>query len=69
MTPKIAAKKPMAEDPRHTAAVQAYELGLRALQERKFDKARGQLQKVLAGPNKSLADRAQVHIHTCDLQL
>ena len=69
MTPKIVAKKQVAEDPRHTAAVQAYELGLRALQEHKFDKAKSHLQKVLTGPNKSLTDRAQVHIHACDLQL
>jgi tetratricopeptide (TPR) repeat protein len=69
MTPKTIAKKQVAEDPRHTAAVQAYELGLRALQEHKFDKAKSHLQKVLAGPNKSLADRAQVHLHACDLQL
>ena len=69
MAQKAPAKKQVVEDPRHTAAVQAYELGLRALQERKFDKAKGHLQKVLAGPNKSLSDRAQVHIRTCDLQL
>ena len=69
MTQKASGKKQVAEDPRHVAAVQAYELGLRALQERKFDKAKGHLEKVLAGPNKSLADRAQVHIHTCELQL
>jgi tetratricopeptide (TPR) repeat protein len=69
MTQKTTTKKQVAEDPRHTAAVQAYELGLRALQEHKFDKAKGHLQKALAGPNKSLVDRAQVHIHACDLQL
>ncbi len=69
MAPKAPAKKQAAEDPRHTAAVQAYELGLRALQEHKFDKAKAHLQKAAAGPNKSLADRAQVHLHACDLQL
>jgi tetratricopeptide (TPR) repeat protein len=69
MAQKAPTKKQLAEDPRHTAAVQAYELGLRALQEHKFDKAKGHLQKVLAGPNKSLVDRAQVHIHACDLQM
>ena len=69
MTQKASTKKQAAEDPRHTAAVQAYELGLRALQEHKFDKAKGHLQKALAGPNKSLVDRAQVHIHACDLQM
>jgi tetratricopeptide (TPR) repeat protein len=66
---KIAPKKQAAEDPRHTQAVQSYELGLRALQEHKFEKAKGHLQKVLSGPNKSLVDRAQVHILTCDKRL
>jgi tetratricopeptide (TPR) repeat protein len=63
---KIAPKKQATEDPRHTQAVQNYESGLRALQERKFEKAKGHLQKVLGGPNKSLVDRAQVHICACD---
>ena len=63
---KVAPKKVVTEDPRHTQAVQNYESGLRALQERKFEKAKGHLQKVLTGPNKSFVDRAQVHILTCD---
>src|SRR6202165_878567 len=66
MALKIAPKKQVTEDPRHTQAVQSYESGLRALQEHKFEKAKGHLQKVLSGPNKSLVDRAQVHIITCD---
>ena len=66
MALKIAPKKQVTEDPRHTQAVQSYESGLRALQEHKFEKAKGHLQKVLIGPNKSLVDRAQVHIITCD---
>jgi tetratricopeptide (TPR) repeat protein len=69
MAQKGAPKKQVVEDPRHIQAVQSYEQGLRALQEHKFDKAKGHLQKVLAGPNKSLADRAMVHIHACDLHL
>jgi tetratricopeptide (TPR) repeat protein len=69
MAQKVSAKKQVAEDPRHTQAVQSYELGLRALQERKFDKAKGHLQKVLSGPNRSLADRAMVHIRSCDQHL
>ncbi|HEY6303716.1 MAG TPA: hypothetical protein VIX14_11670 [Terriglobales bacterium] len=69
MALKIAPKKQVTEDPRHTQAVQSYELGLRALQEHKFEKAKGHLQKVLSGPNKSLVDRAQVHILTCDKHL
>jgi tetratricopeptide (TPR) repeat protein len=66
---KVAQKKQAAEDPRHTQAVQNYESGLRALQEHKFDKAKGHLQKVLGGPDKSLVDRAQVHMLTCDKHL
>jgi Tfp pilus assembly protein PilF len=64
MTQKV--KKQVAEDPRHTQAIQSYEQGLRALQEHKFDKAKGHLQKALSGPNKSLVDRAMVHLHTCE---
>jgi tetratricopeptide (TPR) repeat protein len=66
MALKLAPKKQMAEDPRHTQAVQNYELGLRALQEHKYEKAKGHLQKVLTGPDKSLVDRAQVHMCACD---
>ena len=66
MAQKVTPKKQVVEDPRHTQAVQNYESGLRALQEHKFDKAKGHLQKVLSGPNKSLVDRAQVHLLTCD---
>jgi Tfp pilus assembly protein PilF len=66
MALKVTPKRQLAEDPRHTQAVQNYESGLRALQEHKFEKAKGHLQKVLTGPDKSLVDRAQVHILTCD---
>jgi tetratricopeptide (TPR) repeat protein len=69
MALKVTPKKQATEDPRHTQAVQNYESGLRALQEHKFEKAKGHLQKVLSGPNKSLVDRAQVHIITCDKHL
>jgi tetratricopeptide (TPR) repeat protein len=69
MALKVTPKKQATEDPRHTQAVQNYELGLRALQEHKFEKAKGHLQKVLTGPNKSLVDRAQIHIITCDKRL
>lgn len=69
MALKLAPKKQIAEDPRHTQAIKDYEVGVRSLQEHKFDKAKGSLQKVLAGPNKSLADRAKVHMLTCDKYL
>jgi tetratricopeptide (TPR) repeat protein len=69
MAQKTAPKKTIAEDPRFTQAVQNYESGLRAMQEHKFDKAKGLLQKVLAGPMKELADRATVHLTACNQQL
>jgi tetratricopeptide (TPR) repeat protein len=69
MALKMIPKKPAAEDPRHIQAVQNYESGLRAMQEHKFEKAKGHLQKVLSGPNKSLVDRAQVYILACDKHL
>ncbi len=62
-------KKAVVEDPRHTQAVQNYEAGLRAMQEHKFDRAKGYLQKALAGPSKELNDRASVHLNACNQQL
>jgi tetratricopeptide (TPR) repeat protein len=69
MSQKTSPKKSMAEDPRFAQAVQNYETGLRALQEHKFDKARTHLQKVIAGASKELADRAAVHLNTCNQHL
>ena len=59
-------KKSLADDPRFAQAVQNYEAGLRAMQEHKFEKAKGLLQKVLAGPSLELADRARTHLNTCN---
>jgi tetratricopeptide (TPR) repeat protein len=69
MAQKPTAKKPMAEDPHYTQALQSYETGLRAMQEHKFDKAKPHFQKILAGPVKELADRAHVHLNTCNQHL
>jgi tetratricopeptide (TPR) repeat protein len=62
-------KTSQAVDPAFTQAVQNYESGLKLLQERKFDRAKSALEKVLAGPVKELADRARVHLNTCNQQL
>lgn len=69
MQKSAAAKAPPPPDPKYTQAVQSYESGLKAIQERKFDKAKGLLEKVLAGPSRELADRARVHLNTCNQQL
>jgi tetratricopeptide (TPR) repeat protein len=60
-------KKAVAIDPKFAQAVQSYEVGLRALQERKFDKAKAAFQKVLEGTSRELGDRARVHLSTCNL--
>jgi tetratricopeptide (TPR) repeat protein len=69
MAQKTPAKKSVGDDPRFAQAVQNYEAGLRALQEHKFEKAKTALQKVVAGANKELADRAAVHLSTCNQHL
>ena len=63
--------KPMkvGEDPRFAQAVQNYEAGLKSLQVHKYDKAKGYFEKVLAGPSPELADRASVHLNTCNQQM
>lgn len=69
MAQKPTAKKSLAEDPHYAQALQSYESGLRAMQEHKFDKAKSNFQKVIAGPSKELADRAGVHLNTCNQHL
>ncbi|HVP43700.1 MAG TPA: tetratricopeptide repeat protein [Terriglobales bacterium] len=46
-----------------------YQAGLKAMQERKFERAKGLLQKVVEGQSRELADRAAVHLSTCNQQL
>ena len=63
--------KPMklTDDPRFAQAVQNYEAGLKALQAHKYDRAKAFFEKVVGGPSPELADRASVHLHSCDQQL
>lgn len=69
MAHKTAPKQSRGEDPSFAQAVQNYEAGLRAMQEHRFDKAKSHLQKVVSGPAKDLADRANVHLSACNQQL
>lgn len=62
-------KKNLGDDPRFAQAVQNYEAGLRLMQEHKFEKAKGHLQKVLAGSSPELADRAKAHLNICNQHL
>src|SRR5215467_14978219 len=69
MAQKPTAKHSLASDPQLAQLLQSYEGGLRAMQEHKYDKAKGLLQKVLVGNNRELADRAAVHLNACNQQL
>ena len=61
------ARKPfLPNDPRVAQAVQNYEAGLKAMQAHKFERAQALLEKVVAGPSRELADRAAVHLHSCE---
>jgi tetratricopeptide (TPR) repeat protein len=63
--------KPMklTDDPRFIQAVQNYEAGLKALQAHKYDKAKTCFEKVVSGPSPELADRAAVHLSSCNQQM
>lgn len=69
MAQKPTAKKSFVDDPHFAQAVQNYETGLRAMQEHKYEKAKSHLQKVVGGSSKELADRASVHLNTCNQHL
>src|SRR5881227_3518074 len=69
MAQKPTAKHTPASDPEMTQLLQSYEAGLRAMQEHKFDKAKTYLQKVVASTSKELADRASVHLNSCNQHL
>jgi tetratricopeptide (TPR) repeat protein len=69
MAQKPTAKHTLVSDPQLTQLLQSYETGLRAMQEHKYDKAKTALQKVVAGNNRELADRATVHLNACNQQL
>jgi tetratricopeptide (TPR) repeat protein len=57
------------EDPRFAQVVENYQVGLKAMQEHKFERAKALFQKVVAGPSAELADRAAVHLSTCNQHL
>ena len=69
MAQKPTAKHTLVSDPQLAQLLQSYETGLRAMQEHKYDKAKTALQKVVAGNNRELADRAGVHLNACNQQL
>jgi tetratricopeptide (TPR) repeat protein len=69
MSSHLQGKPPIQADPRFAQAVENYAAALKAFQERKFERAKGLLQKVIDGPSTELADRASVHMKLCHQQM
>ena len=64
-------QRPLAEpvDPRVQQQLKAYEEAARHFHQQKLNKARQAFEKVLGGPSKELADRAQVHLRICQQRI
>ena len=69
VAPRPQPKLTVQDDPRFAQTVENYEAALKAIQERKFERAKGLLQKVIDGPSTELADRAAIHLKFCQQQL
>jgi tetratricopeptide (TPR) repeat protein len=69
MTIPVQPKVSPVTDPRFAQAVEGYQTGLKAMQEHKFEKAKALFQKVMAGGPRELADRAAVHLNTCNQRM
>lgn len=69
MTRPAAVPPKPSDDPKYQQAVESYQTGLKAMQERKFDKAKAAFQKVVASGVRDLAERANVFLNTCNQHL
>ena len=56
-------------EPEFEHQLKIYEQAVQQFQQQKFAKAKELLEKVLAGPSKELADRAQVHLRIVEQRL
>lgn len=65
--PKAQAPDPLA--PLRQAQMKLYEEALKLFQLQKFHKAKESLERVLDGPTKELADRAQMHLRICEQRI
>jgi len=57
------------QDPQFTQAVQNYETALKSMQEHKYEKAKGFLEKIVATGSREMAERARVHLNMCNQHL
>ncbi len=69
ISPTLQPKPSPVADPRFAQAVENYQAGLKAMQEHKFEKAKALLQKVIVAGPRELADRAAVHLNTCNQRM
>jgi tetratricopeptide (TPR) repeat protein len=56
-------------DPRVQAQLKTYDEALALFHQQKFAKAKQELEKVLEGPSKELADRARMHLRIADQRM
>ncbi len=56
-------------DPEVQRQLKQYEEAVQYIQQQKFHRASQALEKVMAGPSKELADRAQVHLRVCEQRI
>jgi tetratricopeptide (TPR) repeat protein len=56
-------------EPMRQQQLKLYEEALKHFQQQKFTRAKEMLEKVLEGPTKELADRAQMHLRICEQRI
>ncbi len=56
-------------DPEHEQQLKLYEQAVQHFHQQRFAKAKELLEKVIAGPNKELADRAQIHLRISEQRM
>src|SRR5215467_15653145 len=56
-------------DPRVQAQMKIYDEALALFHQQKFQRAKQELEKVVAGPSKELADRARMHIRIAEQRM
>ncbi len=66
---KLPAAPPDPLEPARQQQMKAYEEALKLFQQQKFHRAKEVLVRVLEGPTKELADRAQMHLRICDQRI
>ncbi len=68
--PRILAGTPVApSDAARTSALHQYEIGLRLMQERKYDQAASVLEKLLANGPSDLCERVRIYLAACAQQV